>query len=101
LLWPGFGTANRQLNNNAGTIALDDPTLDAMGDASNATRITDSSPSGNFGRATATRGPRSQNNFLATEALQFSTDRAWASNGFRRLRILGDRWRGKEGGQTQ
>jgi hypothetical protein len=43
---------------NAGTIALDDPTLDEMGNASHATRITDSSPSGTLGQATATRGPR-------------------------------------------
>jgi hypothetical protein len=43
---------------NASAVSLDDPTLDAMGNASNATRIIGASPSGTFGQATATRGPR-------------------------------------------
>jgi hypothetical protein len=43
---------------NASTIGLDDPTLDAMGNATNATRIISAGPSGTFGQATATRGPR-------------------------------------------
>ena len=43
---------------NPSTVGLDDPTLDAMGNASNATRIIRASPSGTFGQATATRGPR-------------------------------------------
>jgi len=43
---------------NASTVGLDDPTLDAMGNASNASRIISASPSGTFGQATATRGPR-------------------------------------------
>jgi len=43
---------------NASTIGLDDPTLDALGNAANATRIISAGLSGTFGQATATRGPR-------------------------------------------
>jgi len=43
---------------NPSTVGLDNPTLDALGNASNATRILSASPSGTFGQATATRGPR-------------------------------------------